>query len=223
MKKSGKHEGRIEVIFFDMDGVVLNSMPYHVMAWQEAFGEFGLDVPSQLFYLYEGAIEPQNAVDLFSQNGCRLSVKDFSVIFRRQREIFKERFEKKVRPFPEIPQILSQLYEMGIKTALVTSSHKDILAGILPQWLISRFECIVTGDAVKHRKPHPAPYLKAVDHFQALPNRCVAIENAPAGIESAKRAGLMCIAIETTLTKDHLHMADAIVKDHKELLHAVDI
>ena len=212
----------MDAVLFDMDGVVLNSMPYHVKAWQEAFREFGMEVPSRLLYLYEGAIEPQNAVELFRKNGCRISTGDFSKILQRQKEIFKL-YKEEIRPFPEIPHILEQLNKRGISTALVTSSHKDVLANTLPKWLISQFKCIVTGDEVTRRKPHPDPYLKAVDHVQADPRRCIAIENAPAGIESAKKAGIRCIAIETTLSEDYLALADLVVHDHKELVHAIDV
>ncbi len=215
MKRQGAY-------LFDMDGVVLNSMPYHVRAWQEAFMEFGLNVPERILYLYEGAIEPDTAARLFCKNGCKISEKDFEAILERQKEIFKTCYRSKIRPFPEIPQILLTLRERGVPTALVTSSHSDILSSILPPQLLDLFSCLVTGDSVSRRKPHPDPYLKAITTLGQGPGECIAIENAPAGIESAKKAGLKCIALKTTLEDQDLKGADLIVNDHRELMDVID-
>ena len=207
---------------FDMDGVVLDSMPYHVRAWQEAFLEFGLDVPERLLFIYEGAIEPDTAAQLFCKNGCKVTMEEFQSILQRQKEIFMSHYCSHIRPFPEIPQILMELREKGTLTALVTSSHSDILASILPQDLVELFDCVITGDSVTRRKPHPDPYLKAIEALGLGTDSCLAIENAPAGIESAKRAGLKCIAIKTTLGDRDLAGADLVVNDHKELRDAIN-
>jgi len=77
---------------------------------------------------------------------------------------------------------------------------------------------VVTGDSVERRKPQPDPYLAGLKGIgNGLKGESVAVENAPAGIESAKRAGLKCIAITTTLSDEQLRDADLIVRHHHEL------
>ncbi len=212
---------RFKAYLFDMDGVVLNSMPYHVKAWQEAFQEFGLTVSPNLLYLYEGAIEPDTAVQLFCNNGCTITKNDFEKILARQKQIFQERYRVLVSPYPEIPEILSTLLGMDASTALVTSSHREILNSILPKEILAYFNCVITGDSVERRKPYPDPYLKAIEALGATPDEAVAIENAPSGILSAKQAGASCIAIKTTLDEQHLQKADMVVEDHRELKSAI--
>ncbi|NPA93934.1 MAG: HAD family phosphatase [Thermodesulfobacteria bacterium] len=214
-----KYGKNISNILFDMDGVILNSMPYHVAAWKDAFQERGIAVDESVFYLYEGAIEPEVACQLFASSGAHLTTDDFFDIHSRQKKYFLDKYAKKVKPFDKVEELLTSLKERGIGTALVTSSHGDILEAVLPTYLRNMFDFVVTGDKVKRRKPHPEPYLIGIEGLgNGGPKKGVAVENAPAGIKSAKNAGLSCVAITTTLPKKYLQDADKIVDSHEELL-----
>ena len=67
-KKNDAPRNMTRSVLFDMDGVILDSMPYHVMAWQEALSEQGFSVSAELLYLHEGAIEPDTAAAIFQDN-----------------------------------------------------------------------------------------------------------------------------------------------------------
>ena len=210
---------KINSVLFDMDGVILNSMPFHVAAWKDAFREREMEVDEWLFYLYEGAMEPEVACRLFSKNGTKLTIRDFFEIHERQKRIFLERYAQKVSPFEGALELLKWLKETGVPVGLVTSSHGDILDAVLPPPLRELFGHIVTGDMVSRRKPHPEPYLAGLRGLGARKGMGnIAVENAPAGIESAKNAGLSCIAITTTLPRKHLKDAHKVVRDHHHLL-----
>jgi len=206
-----------EYLFFDLDGVLLDSMPYHAQAWILAFKSFGLDFSEEEIYLHEGAIELESAKSLFLGKGFHPSEAFFEKAFKLQKRLFKEQFSAKVKPFPEVPDLLSDLKKEGRKLALVTSSSEEILDEVFPRTLKTLFEVVLTGDKVERRKPHPDPYLKARESLAAPQEECLVIENAPAGILAAKRAELFCIGITTTLKKEHLSLADLIVNDHGEL------
>ncbi len=206
-----------EAILFDMDGVVLDSMPWHVRAWQEAFREFGLNVPEEALYLHEGAIEAETSRKIFEDQGVSPTDELFQAVLKRQRELFRKKYQAFVRPFPEIPDLLSDLKREGKRLALVTSSHEEILRDILPQVLLRLFHFVLTGDRVRRRKPHPEPYLLASKNLGVPKPLAAAVENAPAGIKSAKGAGLTCIALTTTLSPEHLKEADIIIPSHEEL------
>ncbi|AEH45631.1 HAD-superfamily hydrolase, subfamily IA, variant 3 [Thermodesulfatator indicus DSM 15286] len=210
-----------EAILFDMDGVVLDSMPWHVRAWQEAFREFGLNVPEEALYLHEGAIEAETSRKIFEDQGVSPTRELFEAVLRRQRELFKKKYQAFVKPFPEIPDLLSDLRREGRKLALVTSSHHEILKEILPEKLMKLFHFILTGDKVRRRKPHPEPYLLARKAVGVKAEEASAVENAPAGIKSAKGAGLLCVALTTTLPPEHLREADIILDSHQELFKLV--
>ncbi len=200
-----------------MDGVILDSMPYHVRAWQQALEEWGLHVPAEVLYLHEGAIEPATAVDIFRRNNCLIDARVFDEILVRQREIFNGEFEEKVRPYPNIPEILEEFQSKGWTLALVTSSHTDILNRVLPADIRSRMSHIVTGDQVSRRKPFPDPYIQACKALGASRSSCMVVENAPAGIQAAKAANMTCYALTTTLSEDYLSKADAIFRSHFDL------
>jgi beta-phosphoglucomutase len=205
-------------ILFDMDGVILDSMPYHVMAWQEALSEYGLSVSSEVLYLHEGAIGPETATAVLQKNGCPIDTQEFYAILRRQEEIFVSRYRSMIRPFPEVPYILKRLCDAGRKLVLVTSSYEEIVERVLPPEVKACMSYIITGDHVKKRKPFPDPYLAALSALRQGPESCLVVENAPAGITAAKAAAIPCIAITTTLAKKYLSEADAILTSHAELI-----
>lgn len=207
-----------KAVLFDMDGVLLDSMSSHVQAWQEAMGEFGCAVDEEVLYLHEGAIEPETAIGIFQDHGFSMDEERFAAILARQMAIFQERFRPHVRPYPEVQGIIGRLREEGWTMALVTSSHGVILDHILPDEIRDALNYIVTGDRVSRRKPHPDPYLAALDAIGAHAASCLVVENAPAGIAAAKAAGLHCIALATTLAPERLSAADAVLASHRELL-----
>lgn len=206
-----------EAVLFDMDGVVVDSMPWHVRAWQEAFRALGLEVPEEALYLHEGAIEAETSRRIFEDQGVEPSPELFEKVLALQRRIFTEKYRHRVKPFPEVPDLLQDLHREGRRLALVTSSHREILEEILPESILHLFHFVLTGDQVTRRKPHPEPYRRAAESLKVSPKAALAVENAPAGIKAAKGAGLFCVALTTTLDPQHLHEADLIVPNHQRL------
>ena len=206
-----------KAVLFDMDGVILDSMPFHVRAWQDALAEQGVSVPEEVIYLHEGAIEPRTAIDIFEKNGCHLDEDGFKRLFLRQMAIFNARYRQMVHPYPGITTLLGQLLAGGLQMALVTSSHKEIVGNVLPEEILGCMSHIVTGDSIKRHKPFPDPYLAAVSGLGLDEEACLVVENAPAGIAAAKSASLHCVAITTTLPVERLSQADKVVATHIEL------
>ena len=206
-----------EYILFDLDGTLLNSMPYHARAWIETFSQFGIEFREEEIYLNEGALELEVVKNIFSKKGIELTYEFFEELFKLQKQIFKTKYAKMVKPFPEVPELLYTLKKEGKKLALVTSSHREIFEEVFPKNLVSFFSVILTGDKTQRRKPHPEPYLKALEILKGNKKDSLVVENSPAGIKSAKSAELFCIGITTTLPPRHLSLADLIVKNHQEL------
>ena len=94
---------------------------------------------------------------------------------------------------------------------LVTGTPMVELDKILPCDIRRLFDAVISGDSVKQGKPHPEPYLKAAAVLGLRPRQCLVVENAPLGIESAKKAGMSCVAVTTSLPKEYLKKADIIV------------
>ena len=205
-------------VLFDMDGVILDSMSYHVRAWQEALSEHGLSVSAEVLYLHEGAIEPDTATAILQKNGCPVDSHQFYAILERQEQIFISRYRSVIRPFPGVPHILKRLCDAGQKLVLVTSSYGEIVENVLPSEIRDRMNHIITGDQVSRRKPFPDPYLAALSALGQGPESCLVVENAPAGITAAKAAAIPCVALTTTLDKECLSEADTVLTSHAELI-----
>ena len=93
-----------------------------------------------------------------------------------------------------------------------------VLSGkALPIYLQRLFQVIITGDDVKIGKPDPEPFLRALDTLGIVADEAVVVENAPCGIQSAKAAGITCLAIETSLPRSYLQDADYVFSSIKEL------
>ncbi len=206
------------VLLCDLDGVVLDSMRFHVLAWQEALAERGIDAPAEAIYLHEGDVENTALFRRLEGESSRRDDEFIRGVFDRQMEIFTRRYAHQVRPFPEAVSALENLKAAGMRLALVTSSARPVVDRILPTSLTTLFEQVVTGDMVSRGKPHPEPYLAAMRAMRLEdPRPAAAVENAPAGVRSALAAGLTCLALTTTLAAEWLGEAHAVFPSWLEL------
>ena len=87
----------------------------------------------------------------------------------------------------------------------------------VPKNFLKKFDTVVSGDRTFRGKPFPDPYLKGLSDLNLKREECIAVENAPVGIKSAKNANLYCIAVCSTLDKSYLKEADEIVEEFKDL------
>jgi len=204
-------------VIFDLDGVILDSMPSHVSAWQQACAETGLVMARSFFYRNEGMMDRERLCLIADESGQSLEPDRFDDILVRQRQIYGQQYADRVSLFPQAADLLNRLAGNGLRLALVTSSPRRIILSDLWQWLEARFHWIVTGDQVRRTKPAPDPYLEALHGLDLGPRAALAVENAPAGIESAKTAGLRCLALATTLSRMELSEADWILDNHDDL------
>jgi beta-phosphoglucomutase len=206
---------KIKAVIFDMDGVIVDSMPYHFLAWYEALRPFGVRVNCFDVYVKEGERWDRSLRDFFSKAGIPPTKKLLSKVFEARQKIFKKYFKRFI--FKGVRELLGCLKKRGYQLALVTGTPDYEIKRILPAKLYNHFDAIVAGNMVKKGKPHPEPYLKAAKLLKVKPDFCAVIENAPYGILSAKRAGMYCVAVSTSLPKEFLSKADAIVSDIREI------
>jgi len=205
----------VKSVIFDMDGVITNTMPDHYHSWKTILKEEGLNVTYEDIYKREGQPGISSVMELAEEYKVTFDEKKAAEILRKKenlfRKIVKTRFITGARNF------LKHLHGNNMRLALVTGTSRHELCRILPKPLQDLFSVIVTGNDVKHGKPHPEPYLKSLKDLRIKPSEGVVIENAPFGIRSAKQAGLQCLALETSLPRKYLLEADAIFSSIKEL------
>ena len=206
---------RPRAIVFDMDGVIVDSMPYHFIAWYEALRPWGVRVSCFEVYAQEGERWETTLKGLLKREKIKPTQKILSAIFNLRQKIFKRYFKRYI--FHGAYELLVDLRRQGFILGLVTGSPLNEIRRILPVKLLKLFTAVVAGNQVKNGKPHPEPYLRAARLLQLNPKECLVVENAPFGIISAKRAGMACIAVSTSLPKEYLSGADIVVSQLNQI------
>ncbi len=204
-----KLKAKPKAVIFDMDGVIVDSMPYHFIAWYEALRPFGIRVGCFEVYAQEGERWEKTLRGLLKRGRIRPTRRILNKIFSLRQKIFRKNFKRYI--FQGADDLLRQLKSRGILLGLVTGSPLTEVEKILPGRIKKMFNVIIAGNQVKKGKPHPEPYLKAAQALKLKPEACLVIENAPFGITSAKKAGMFCIAVSTSLPKAYLDSADIVV------------
>jgi beta-phosphoglucomutase len=206
---------RPKAVIFDMDGVIIDSMPYHFLAWYEALRPYGVRVSCFDVYSKEGERWEKTLKDLLRRSGIKPSRPLLKEIYLRRQKVFRRYFKRFI--FAGAEDFISCLKSRGYALGLVTGSPTQEIKKILPGKTLMLFDAVVAGNQVKRGKPHPEPYLKCSRALKLDPKECLVIENAPYGIESARKAGMFCVAVTTSLPKEYLCGANLTVNTLGEI------
>ena len=161
----------------------------------------------------EGA-PPKTVAETFLKKN-HLGLESFNDILRNKEKHYLD--NRSFSFYEGVQELVTDLKIHGLKLGLVTGASRQRLinTGITP--FLNKFDVLVTGDQLAHGKPSPEPYLLGAQKLNVTPPLCLVVENAPLGIESAKNAGMHCVAICSTLGREHLGLADKIVNTIGEL------
>ncbi|MBN1447278.1 MAG: HAD family phosphatase [Bacteroidetes bacterium] len=206
----------IEAVFFDLDGVIADTLHYHYLAWEKMFREIGGSVSEHSVLLHEGRASREILPTFLKEAGVFLPREEHEAFIDRKRAYYRSIVQ--MTYFPHSFEVIAELRRRGYRTALVTASSKKNMEAALPEEKRALFDFLITGDEVHRAKPHPDPFLAPMHHMKLTPEQCVVVENAPLGIESAKNAGMSCVAVETTLGREFLGQADVIIHEIRQLL-----
>ena len=212
-----------KAIFFDMDGVLFDSMPYHAKAWEEVMQANGLPFTAYDAYLNEGRTGQsviQEASNIVNKPCTDQQIEE---IYRQKAEAFKRMQPNGAQPMDGIKEVLSFLHEQNIKVWVVTGSGQLSLFAQLSTLHPTLFvrEQLITAYDVTHGKPHPEPYLKAWERSGFKKEECCVVENAPLGVRAAKSAGLFTIAVNTGILENERlsqEKADVVLPNMHALL-----
>ena len=200
-------------ILFDFDGTLADTMEGHFRAWKTVLSEYGISISENDYFPLEGLGLREVAETV--AKGSSLSESDLNEIVRKKKEYYVR--SHRMEFYPGVESLVRLLKRKKIPMGIVTAGHLDQLKGSVPAAFLNQFDVLVTGEQFARGKPHPEPYLKGAKELGLEPTECIAVENAPIGVESAKQAGAYCIAVCTTVGPDHLSRADEIVEKMEEL------
>jgi beta-phosphoglucomutase len=205
----------IRAVLFDLDGVIIDTLHYHFLAWKHMFEKLGGTVSEHTVLLHEGRNSREILPILMQEAGVIVPADSQSKFIEEKRAYY--RTIVRVTQYSGAFKIIGELKTRGYKIALVTACALENMQHALNPDQQAHFDFILTGDEVSRAKPFPDSYLAAARHLQLTPPQCAVVENSPLGIEAARNAGMYCIAVETTLGKEYLAAADCIIPNIEDL------
>jgi HAD superfamily hydrolase (TIGR01509 family) len=208
--------GPTRAIFWDNDGVLVETEHLYFQATQEVLASAGIAL-TRADYIQLFLVQGQGAWHLAAERGVAPDEVERLRAVRNAR--YSELLAQAPRLASGVTPVLEALhgrYVMGI----VTSSRRDHFDVIhRDTGLLKYFDFILTADDFTRVKPHPEPYLRAVAQSGLPPSACLAIEDSARGLEAAKAAGIGCIVVPTELTRNsNFAGADRVLGSIGELL-----
>jgi beta-phosphoglucomutase family hydrolase len=198
-----------KAVLWDMDGVLVDTGEFHFQAWQAVLAEQSILYTRDLFRQTFGM---NNAGSLALILGQEPSPELLDTIDTHKEQAFRRLIRGRVQPLPGVVAWLARLQEQGFRQAVASSAppeNIDALVGELG--LRPYFAAIVPGNDMPS-KPDPALFLHAAGLLGVPPSRCAVVEDAVAGVEAARRAGMACLAVTTTNRAAALAAADLVVE-----------
>jgi HAD superfamily hydrolase (TIGR01509 family) len=206
-------------LVFDMDGVLVDSNPYHLQKWVAFLDAHRVTYNAEELPNY--VLGHRNDVAFRYFFGPQVTEAEMDRLSEELEEWFRRAFKPHAKPVPGLRALVEECYRAGIPMAVASSAmskNVEFVVGALG-WR-KYFRSLLTGDEVTHPKPHPEIYLKTAERLNLAPSTCVAFEDSFVGIESAKDAGMKCVAIASTFPREELErhgQADLLVGTFEDL------
>ena len=199
----------IRAILFDFDGVMGDTTEQNYEAWSWAISKWGKIVERDVYFPMEGFKIDIIASTLLDHQGLPA---DLSKELIERREDWAATNHTPVL-FQGNLELVDRLKQNNYRVAVVTAASRRRMDNPILAPLRTRLDALVTGEDTPLGKPNPDPYLSGANKVGAIPQNCIVVENAPAGIDAAKSAGMGCIGVTSSLTSDYLSKADIIIED----------
>lgn len=193
-----------EAVIFDMDGLMIDSERVSVACWSQASAELGLSI-EEAFWLQLVGLGDRDCELLLREH---IDAAQMQALYTRCHDLYEARTQQGLPLRPGIMELLELLKQHDIPRAVATStrepraSRKLAACGLLPY-----FASVVTSSDVSHPKPAPDIYLLAAARLGKAPDRCLALEDSPAGTRAALAAGMTVIQVPDLVLPDDAQRA----------------
>ncbi|SEO63222.1 HAD family phosphatase [Mucilaginibacter sp. OK283] len=188
----------MKAFIFDLNGTMINDMPYHTKAWQTLLndqlgGNFTWEEVKKEMY----GKNPEVLVRMFGTN--RFTVDEMNDLSYKKEQKYQQEFLPHLALLPGLREFLEAAYQKGIPMAIGSAAIPFNIDFVLDNLDIRHyFKAIVSADDVVLSKPHPETFLKAAQLLNAEPTNCIVFEDVPKGVEAAANAGMKAVVLTTT-------------------------
>ena len=207
----------MKAVIFDMDGVLVDSQPYHFKADIDTMAEYGVIKDQKFYEAFAGTLTDNRMRTLRDMFG--LDVPAEELIEKREKMILDIMANEDIKPISGIPELLRSIKALGLKTAVASSSGIELIELVLDRLGIAvYFDPITSGNDVKRGKPDPDVFLLAAERIGVNPRDCFVVEDSENGVRAAKAAGMTALGyVNPTSGYQCLDMADVVTDDFRKV------
>ncbi|HUG90631.1 MAG TPA: HAD family phosphatase [Planctomycetaceae bacterium] len=208
---------RLEAVIFDMDGVLIDSYDAHFRSWRKLAAERGREYSEDDFVAGFGRTSRE--VILEQWGGERMSDGEVATLADRKEALFRESLAEEFPAMPGAVELISDVRRAGIRVGVGSSGPPDNVQLVLERLGVRELvDAVVTGADVTRGKPDAQVFELVARRLGVAPQNAVVLEDAPVGIEAARRAGMKVIGVASTgRAPDELKAADRVVESLTEL------
>jgi HAD superfamily hydrolase (TIGR01509 family) len=197
---------------FDMDGVLIDSNPFHLRKWVDLLTE--RQIPFDEAELPKVLLGHRNDSAFRRFFGEQLTRQQTRALSEELEAKFRRAFAPHIRLLPGLARLIDELRSQKVTMAVASSAmSKNVEFIVSTLQLAPYMQAVLTGDEVSHAKPDPEIYLKTAARLGTRPSDCVAFEDSFVGVEAAKRAGMKCVGIASSFP-----IADLRRETHADLV-----
>ncbi len=209
---TGKH-----AILWDMDGVLADSTRLHFLSWVNTFEKRSVEITYEMFTRTFGRNNRSVLTDILGRPPAEDELEE---IAEEKENWFREHIPGNMDLLPGVLDWLQRFQAWGFGQAVASSAPQENIELLVDTLDIRSYFGGLVSAAKLPGKPNPAVFLEAAKRLGSAPENCVVMEDAPAGVEGARRGGMKCIAVLTTQQASALQGADIIVHRLTDLTEA---
>lgn len=200
-------------VLWDMDGTLIDSEEFHWISWRNTMANEGIAITREQFLASFGQ---RNDSIIPQWLGAAATPERIDRIANAKEELYRHLIRRDgISPLPGVAHWIHELHKQGWLQAIASAAPRANIDAVLEALSASHiFQGIVSAEDVHRGKPDPEVYLVAASRVGALPGSCIVVEDAAAGIEGARHAGMRSIGV----THDGNHLqADVVVESLDQL------
>lgn len=206
----GTMSGVVRALVFDFDGLILDTEEPVYRAWAEVYARHGQELALDFWTSIIG--RGSDFFDPMAELEGRLGRQLERELVQAERRARQRELVAAQTVLPGVLEWREEAAAAGVGLGVASSSTRSWVVGHLERLGLDGWACIRCRDDVPHPKPAPDVYLAVLDCIGAAPGEAIAVEDSTFGVEAAKEAGLYCVAVPSSMTRDHdLRRADLVV------------
>ncbi len=195
---------------FDMDGTIVDNMAFHTQSWIAFFERHDMVVDPDEFFL---ATAGRQGVEIMrNYMGADLSDHDNIRLNAEKEAVYRELYEPHLKVIDGFDALIANAGKQAVSLAVATSAPDENIVFTLDGLDLRRhFHAVVGATDVKRGKPEPDVFLMAAERCGVAPEHCIVFEDAPLGVEAARRAGMRAVVLTTTLPAEAFAQYDNVI------------